>query len=225
MRILVVEDSAPIRRAVSGSLEENGYAVDSTAEGDEGLWMAESYDYDVAVLDIMLPGMDGITLLKKLREGGKDTPVLFLTAKDQVSDRVTGLNAGADDYLVKPFAIEEMIARVHALCRRRYGDAESVIRCADLEIDTLSKTVKRLGKSIEIPSRYYAILEYLMRNRRKVVSRTDIETHVYDEYISPMSNVIDVAIHTLRRLIQVDEHSKPLIHTKRGQGYILEERD
>ena len=225
MRVLVVEDSAPILRAVVGSLEESGFAVDSTAEGDEGLWMAETYDYDVAVLDIMLPGMDGLTILKNLRAGGKKTPVLFLTAKDQISDRVTGLNAGADDYLVKPFAIEEMIARVNALCRRRYDDADAVLRCADLEVDTLSKKVKRLGHTIEVPSRYYAVLEFLIRNQGRVVSRTDIETHIYDDQVSPMSNVVDVAIHTLRNLLKVDEFAKPLIHTKRGQGYILEERD
>jgi DNA-binding response OmpR family regulator len=225
MRILVVEDSPPIRRAVAGSLEENGFAVDATGEGDEGLWMAETYDYDVAVLDIMLPGMDGLAVLKNLRGKGNDMPVLFLTAKDGIADRVEGLNSGADDYLVKPFAIEEMIARVHALCRRRYGDADAVLRCADLEIDTLSKSVKRLGTPIEIPSRYYTVLEFLMRNQGKVVSRSEIETHVYDECISPMSNVVDVAIHTLRRLLEVDSYSKPLIHTKRGQGYILQERD
>lgn len=225
MRVLVVEDSSPILRAVVGSLEENGFAVDSTAEGDEGLWMAETHDYDVAVLDIMLPGMDGLTILKNLRKGGKKTPVLFLTAKDQISDRVTGLNAGADDYLVKPFAIEEMVARVHALCRRRYDDADAVLRCADLEVDTLRKKVRRLHYDIDVPSRYYAVLEYLMRNQGRVVSRTDIESHTYDELVSPMSNVVDVAIHTLRQLLKVDEHAKPLIHTKRGQGYILEERD
>lgn len=224
MRILVVEDSAPIRRAVAGSLEESGFAVDQTGEGDQGLWMAETYDYDVAVLDIMLPGMDGVSVVKKLRAGGRNVPVLFLTAKDTIADRVSGLNAGADDYLVKPFAIEELLARVNALCRRRYGDADATIRCADLEIDTLSRTVKRCGEPIEISSRYYAILEYLMRNQGRVVSRTDIETHVYDELVSPMSNVVDVAVHTLRKLIQNRPSAKPLIHTKRGQGYVLEER-
>ncbi|MEM9018526.1 MAG: response regulator transcription factor [Verrucomicrobiota bacterium] len=225
MRVLVVEDSAPIRRAVAGSLEESGYAVDSTAEGDEGLWMAETYEYDVAVLDIMLPGLDGLSLLRRLRESGQDTPVLFLTARDQIEDRVNGLNAGADDYLVKPFAIEEMLARVNALCRRRYGDSDPILQCADLEIDTVSKSVKRRGIPIEIPARYYAVLEYLIRNRGKVVSRTEIETHVYDEMVSPMSNVVDVAIHALRNLLRIDSTAKPLIHTKRGLGYVLEERD
>ncbi len=225
MRVLVVEDSDQIRRVVAGSLEESGYAVDATAEGDDGLWMAETYDYDVAVLDIMLPGMDGLTILKKLREAGKEVPVLFLTAKDQISDRVAGLNAGADDYLIKPFAIEEMLARVNALCRRKFGKHDTVVKVADLALDLNAKKITRQGKTLDIPSRYFSILEYLILNAGKVVSRTEIESHIYDEMVSPMSNVVDVAIHSLRKAIEVDKFCKPLIHTRRGQGYVLEERD
>jgi DNA-binding response OmpR family regulator len=222
MRLLLVEDSERLRGSVAHALRHSGYAVDDTGDGQDGLWMATENTYDVVILDIMLPGLDGLSILDRLRAGGKETPVLFLTARDTVSDRVEGLRRGADDYLIKPFALEELLARIDALARRAYQKADPKLTLGDLELDTTSKSASRAGTAIDLTAREYAILEHLMLRQGAVVSRTEIEEHIYDEMVSPMSNVVDSAICTLRRKIAVGSESAPLIHTRRGQGYVME---
>jgi DNA-binding response OmpR family regulator len=220
MRLLLVEDSERLQRSLGTGLRKSGYAVDIAGTGPEGLWHAESHDYDVIVLDIMLPGFDGLTLLRRLREKGKETHVLLLTARDTVADRVVGLRAGADDYLVKPFAFDELLARIEALTRRRHGNKNPVMRVGDLEIDTAARTVSRGGRVIELFPREYALLEYLAARQGQVVSRTDIETHIYDERVEPLSNVVDSAVCALRR--KIDPPGGPsLIVTRRRMGYVL----
>ncbi|HOW18355.1 MAG TPA: response regulator transcription factor [Phycisphaerae bacterium] len=222
MRVLVVEDYAPLRKAVAQGLKEAGYAVDAAVDGEEGLWYAESGTYDVIVLDLMLPGLDGLSLLKRLRKAGSATHVLILTAKDTLDDRVRGLDLGADDYLVKPFAFEELLARVRALIRRKYEAKDPVIRVADLEIDTGRRTVRRAGEPIPLTAHEYALLEFLAMRAGRIVTRTDIWEHVYAFHSSPESNVVDVYIGYLRR--KIERAGLPrLIHTRRGQGYILGE--
>lgn len=220
MRVLLVEDYEPLRRSVSQGLREAGFAVDTSADGEEGLWYAESNDYDVIVLDIMLPAIDGLTILTHLRRIGKATPILLLTARDTVEDRVTGLNLGADDYLVKPFALAELLARVRALVRRRYDARDPVLRVADLEIDTAKHVVRRAGEQINLTAREYALLEFLALRAGEVVSRTDIWEHLYDFHSSADSNVVDVYIGYLRKKIERPD-SPRLIHTRRGRGYVL----
>lgn len=224
MRVLFVEDSQHLQKPVVKALQASGYAVDATRDGSEGLWMAQNHDYDVLVLDIMLPGMDGLQILETLRREKNRTPVLFLTARDTVPDRVNGLRSGADDYLVKPFALEELLARVEALSRRRYHQPSPEVVIDDLVLDRSAKVVTRAGKTIPLAARQFALLEYLMLRAGEVVSRTEIEEHIYDDLISPMSNVIDSAVCALRKQIAVEPESKPLIHTRRGMGYVMEER-
>jgi DNA-binding response OmpR family regulator len=222
MRLLVVEDYAPLRDSLAKGLRDSGYAVDATGNGSEGLWFAENHPYDAIVLDLMLPGMDGMAILGTLRKAGNTTPVLVLTAKDAVPDRIAGLDAGADDYMIKPFAFAELLARVRALVRRRYGNSATTIRIADLEIDTQSRRVNRAGQVIALSAREYALLEYLAHRTGHIVSRTELWDHAYDEAAEPGSNVLDVHISHLRR--KIDEgHATKLIHTKRGQGYTLGE--
>jgi DNA-binding response OmpR family regulator len=223
MRVLVVEDSPRLQRSLGTALRKSSYAVDSAADGEEGLWLAQSHDYDVIILDLMLPKRDGLSVLSELRRQGRHTHVLLLTARDTVPDRVQGLRAGADDYLVKPFALEELLARVQALCRRAYGRKQSLLAIADLEIDTLAHTVKRAGQAVTLTAREYHLLEYLARRRGEVVSRTDIEEHIYDGQVDPMSNVVDSAVCSLRKKLGVAS-DLPLIHTRRGLGYVLEEQ-
>jgi len=220
MRALVVEDYAPIRKAVSEGLADNGFAVDSASDGEEGLWYAQQNPYDVIVLDLMLPKLDGLAVLAKLRAGGARTPILLLTARDGVDDRVKGLDAGADDYLVKPFAFAELLARVRALVRRAYDTRDPVIRVADLEVDTTKRAVKRAGESITLSAREYALLEYLALRTGQLVTRTEIWEHVYDFASDTHSNVVDVYIGYLRKKLERDGAPK-LIHTRRGQGYLL----
>ncbi len=221
MRVLVVEDYSPIRESVVQALEEAGFAVDASAGGEEGLWHARSADYDALVLDIVLPQLDGLSILKRLRQAGSRTPVLLLTAKDTIADRVAGLDLGADDYLVKPFALEELLARVRALVRRKYETADPVVRVGDLEMDTTSRVVHRAGRHIDLTAREYALLEFLARRAGQIVSRTDIWEHVYDFRSTVESNVVDVYIGYLRRKIERPGQPR-LIHTRRGQGYVLE---
>lgn len=221
MRILLVEDYLPLRESVAGALREAGFAVDVSGDGEEGQWYAESGSHDVIILDIALPKWDGLTLLANLRRGGHHTPVLLLTARDTVSDRVKGLDAGADDYLVKPFALDELLARVRALMRRKYAAAESVLRVQDLEIHTSSRTVLRGDEPINLTAREYALLEYLAHQAGKIVSRSDILEHVYDFESSVESNIVDVYIGYLRKKLERPQ-SPNLIHTRRGQGYVLE---
>lgn len=221
MRILLVEDSVRLRHTIGTSLQRSGFAVDLSADGEDGLWRAETSDYDVIVLDIMLPKLDGLALLRRLREHGRDTHVLLLTAKDAIQDRVQGLRSGADDYLVKPFALDELLARVEALCRRAYRSKQMLISQGDLEIDTAAKKVKRAGQPIPLKPREYQLLEYLARRAGEVVSQIQIEAHLYGEDEEPMSNVVEATISALRRKL-ASPNSQSLIHTRRGLGYILE---
>lgn len=221
MRILFVEDSVRLQEAVGAGLREMGYAVDLAGDGEEGLWRAETQEYDVMVLDLMLPKLDGLAVLRRLREQGRRTHVLILTAMDKVEDRVRGLNLGADDYLVKPFDFLELVARIQALARRAYGVKSPRLSIGHLVIDTTTCTVLRNGDPLELSPREYALLEFLVFHRGQVVSRQTIEQHIYDERVEPMSNVVDSAICTLRR--KVDQPGEPsLIQTRRGLGYILE---
>ena len=225
MRILLVEDSKTLRGSVAKALRASGYAVDETGDGKDALHFAESIRYDGLVLDIMLPGLDGLSLLARIRRAGNATPVLLLTARDTVDDRVRGLQTGADDYLTKPFALEELLARVQALCRRGYPQRVPVIQVADLQVDTAARTVSRAGCAVDLTAREFALLEFLVRSRGQVVSRTEIEEHLYDDQASLMSNTVDSAVCALRRKLQVTPDARPLIHTRRGQGYIIEQSD
>jgi DNA-binding response OmpR family regulator len=220
MRLLVVEDYRPLQRSLTKGLSEAGFAVDTTGDGEEGLWYASSNDYDVIILDLMLPGMDGLTILKKLRAKGKKSHILILTAKDTLQDRVTGLDLGADDYLVKPFAFEELLARVRALLRRSYLQKNPRIKIKDLWIDLTTQKVWRGREEIQLTPRQYALLEYLAMRQGQTVSRTDIWEHVYEFKSTATSNVVDVYIGYLRKKIERPGKA-PLIHTIRGRGYTL----
>ena len=216
MHVLIVEDSELLRDSLSQGLREAGFSVDSAADGARGLWLAETGDYDVIVLDLMLPGIDGLTLLSALRAKQKDTHVLILTARDTVEDRITGLDCGADDYLVKPFAFQELVARVHALVRRKYRNKSPTIRIGEIEISTTRKSVTRDGKAVDLTPREYALLEYLAYRAGEVVTRTEIWEHLYDFESSATSNVVDVFIKRLRAKL-----GHQLIRTRRGHGYLL----
>ena len=222
MRLLVVEDYAILRESLAKGLRDLGYAVDATGNGTEGLWFAENHAYDVLILDLMLPGLGGHDILKKLRAAGNSVRVLVLTARDTIADRVTGLDLGADDYLAKPFAFDELAARLRALVRRRYERSDPIIRVADLEVDTLRRAVRRDGRSITLSAREYALLEYLASRLGHVVTRTEIHEHLYDAAEESWSNVLDVYISHLRRKID-HGFAQKLIHTRRGQGYLLGE--
>lgn len=220
MRLLVIEDSQRLRRWVSRGLRNKGFSVDEAADGEHGLQLATDNDYDVILLDLMLPGIDGLTLLESLRRAGHTVHVLILTAKDTVEDRVRGLNTGADDYLVKPFAFDELLARVQALVRRRYNVKDPRLMAGDLEIDTALRVARRHGETVSLRPREYALLEYLALHRGQVVTRAQIEEHIYDEHVQPMSNVVDNAICALRRKIDM-RGSPSLIETRRGMGYVF----
>jgi len=222
MRVLLIEDYKPLRKSVAQGLEEAGFAVDVAADGEEGWWYARSGEYDAIVLDLMLPGIDGLTILKRLRTAGRQTHVLILTAKDTLEDRVLGLNLGADDYLVKPFGFEELLARVRALVRRQYRTKNPVLRVGDLELDTNTRVVRRAGRLIQLTPREYALLEFLAARAGELVTRTDIWEHVYDFHSSADSNVVDVYIGYLRKKLERPDRPR-LIHTRRGQGYMLAE--
>ena len=222
MRLLVIEDYAPIRNAVVEGLSNAGFSVDACADGVEGKWLAETGDYDVIILDLMLPKLDGLALLRSWREHGNDTHVLILSAKGTVPERIAGLNIGADDYLPKPFVFEELLSRVRALVRRKYGGKNPVIRIADLIVDTKARRVTRADQSIEMTAKEFALLEYLAHRSGDIVSRTEIWEHVYSFESNNHSNVVDVYISYLRKKIDRDGWKK-LIHTRRGQGYLLGE--
>ena len=220
MRVLLVEDHKPLVRALRQGLEEEGYAVDIAYDGEEANYKAHTVEYDVVVLDIMLPKMDGLTLLHRWRKEGLKGHVLMLTARDQLDDKVKGLDAGADDYLTKPFELEEMLARVRALVRRRHEVKDPVIRVFDLEIDTAARVVKRAGQPIHLTPREYGLLEFLAFHRGRVVTRTMIWEHLYDEHDESTSNVVDVYIRYLRNKIDKG-FEPPLILTRWGEGYLL----
>ncbi len=220
MKILVVEDEERIAHFIQKGLQEEGHAVDLSYDGEDGSFLAEVNDYDLIILDLMLPKKNGIVVCREIRGRGVATPVLMLTARDSVEDKVRGLDAGADDYLAKPFAFEELLARVRALLRRRSESKSPVLKMADLELDPMSRRVNRSGTPIRLTTKEYALLEYLMRNPNKVLSRTLIGEHVWDMNFDPESNVIDVYVSHLRS--KVDKgFDPPLIHTLRGQGYII----
>ena len=222
MRILVIEDYDPLRKSLAKGLQEAGFAVDATGDGEEGLWYATDEAYDVIILDLMLPKIDGLSILKKLRAKGRQNHVLILTAKDTVDDRVEGLNTGADDYLVKPFAFEELLARVNALVRRQYAVKSPEIRVGDVEIDTRTRSVRRAGEIVELTGREYSLLEFLALRCGQLVTRTEIWEHLYDFNDEPNSNVIDVHVGHLRKKLEKNGWSR-LIRTRRGMGYILTE--
>ncbi len=222
MRILVVEDRPEVARFIVKGLREELYAVDSATTGTEGLSMAQVGDYDAIILDVMLPGMNGFDVAAALRQRRVSTPILMLTVKDRVEDKVRGLDAGADDYLVKPFAFAELLARLRALLRRRDGQAAADLRLADLAMDPVSHRVQRAGKPVELTQREYALLEFLMRNRGRVCTRTAIIEHVWDMNFDSNTNLVDVHIRNLRAKLD-DAFSPKLIHTVRGVGYVLRE--
>jgi two-component system copper resistance phosphate regulon response regulator CusR len=215
----VIEDEARVRSFLRRALKESGFAVDEAASGDDGLRLALLHPYDAIVLDLMLPGMTGLDVLRELRRAGRKTPVLVLTARDEVGDRVRGLDAGADDYLVKPFALSELQARLRALLRRGTASA-SAIEVGDLHIDLLTRRVERAGKRIDLTAKEFALLEYLGRHAGEVVTRTMIAEHVWDMNFDSLSNVVEVYIRYLRRKID-DPFEPKLIHTRRGMGYVL----
>jgi DNA-binding response OmpR family regulator len=220
MRVLLVEDEPGIAQFISQGLKEAGYATDIATDGQEGLDYAASAEYDIIVLDIMLPQMDGLQVLRKLRSQGLKTPVLLLTARDAVEDRVRGLDAGADDYLFKPFALSELLARLRALLRRPPMQQDTILRVSDLEMDVAIREVRRAGKSINLSPREFTLLEYLMRHPRQVLTRSQITEHTWNFDFYENSNVIDVYIGYLRRKID-HGFNKPLLHTVRGVGYCL----
>lgn len=220
MRLLVIEDYRPLQQSLTKGLREAGFAVDTTRDGAEGLWYATGSEYDVIILDLMLPGIDGLEILRKLRAKGLKSHVLILTAKDTLEDRVTGLDLGADDYLVKPFAFQELLARVRALLRRRYRQKNPRIKVKDLRIDLTTQRVWRGRQEIPLTPREYALLEYLAMRAGQTVSRTDIWEHLYEFSSSASSNVVDVYIGYLRRKFERPDRPR-LIHTVRGRGYLL----
>jgi len=218
MRILLVEDYVPLRESLEQALREEHFAVDSTGDGEEALWFARNNPYDAAILDLMLPKVDGLTILATLREEKVEYPVLILTARDGVGDRVRGLDFGADDYLVKPFAVSELLARLRALLRRSYRRRSGAIRAGHVIIDTVTQVVRADDEAVDLTAREYALLEYLASRPGEVVSRTDVWEHVYDFRSETQSNVVDVYVGRLRR--KLDRPGRAgLIETVRGRGY------
>jgi len=220
MKILVIEDEKKVASFIQRGLEEAGYTADWAKDGEEGIYMADSEDYDLVVLDLILPRKNGIEVLKELRQMKKRMPILILSAKDSVDDKVVGLDAGADDYLTKPFAFTELLARVRALLRRGEALAPVKLQVGDLVLDTVTREVNRAGKDIKLTNREYALLEYLMANAGKVLSRTQLSEHVWDYTFDTFSNVIDVYINYLRNKVDRGFETK-LINTVRGVGYML----
>ena len=224
MRVLIVEDEQRLARNIAQVLEEQaGYAVDLSADGTDGFHLARTNPFDLIVLDLMLPGVSGMDILKRLRSEGNDVPVLILTARDMPADVIAGLNAGGDDYLTKPFDMVELVARAKALIRRAHGRADPIIRVADLTIDTLARRVHRGKREIRLTAMEYRTLEYLAMRAGHIVSKTDLLEHLYDYNWESFSNVIEVYVSTLRRKLDADRRTG-FIQTIRGQGYLLEER-
>ncbi|OGX23260.1 MAG: DNA-binding response regulator [Omnitrophica WOR_2 bacterium GWF2_38_59] len=222
MRILIVEDEKKIANFIQKGLKAEKYIVDVAYHGDEGLHLADANEYDLVILDIMLPGKDGIYICREMRKNGINTPILMLTARDSVSDKVQGLDSGADDYITKPFCFEEFLARIRALTRRNSHAKQMTLKIADLELDQLSHEVKRKGRKISLTSKEYALLEYFMLNVNRVVTRVMLTEHVWDRNFDSSSNSIEVYINYLRNKIDKD-FDKPLLHTMYGTGYMLSE--
>jgi heavy metal response regulator len=220
MRILVVEDEVKIAQFIKRGLKEEGYAVDIANDGEEGHFLLSSNEYDAIILDLMLPKIDGLTLCRTLRKEGNQTPIIMLTAKDTVKDKVKGLDSGADDYLPKPFAFEELLARVRVLLRKKDSRVQTQLKVEDLSLDLLTHKVTRGDREIDLTVKEYALLEYLMRNAGNIVTRTMISEHVWDINFDTFTNVIDVYINYLRNKVDTGFENK-MIHTVRGKGYLL----
>lgn len=224
MRILLVEDEPRMANVIAKGLREHSYAVDIAIDGDAGLYLVSINDYDLIILDVLLPGRDGFEVCREMRKRGYATPVLMLTARAAVDDRVAGFEAGADDYLTKPFSFRELLARVRALLRRETRLRPDVLQIGDLVIDSASHRVARANREVVLTAKEYALLEYLAQRMGQLVSRSDIATHVWDDSFDPFSNTIEVYMNRLRKKID-ESHSNKLLHTRRGEGYILESRN
>lgn len=222
LRILVVEDEEKIASFIKRGLKEEGYVVDLAPDGEQGHFLATTNDYDLILLDVMLPKLDGFTLCRRLREKNALVPVILLTAKEDVKDKVQGLDNGADDYITKPFEFEELLARIRVHLRRKHEGVRTMYKVDDLTLDLLGHKVERAGKQVNLTTKEYSLLEYLMRHTGQIVTRTMLAEHVWDVHFDPGSNVIDVYINYLRNKIDGD-HEKKLIHTVRGRGYTLKE--
>lgn len=223
IRVLVAEDEISLLKIISKRLREEGYSIDTCPDGQEALYYTEMAEYDCIILDWMLPGMDGITFLKNLRLKGVTTPILMLTARDAVADRVTGLDAGADDYLIKPFSFDELLARLRAILRRPAESKGTILNIADLTLNTVTHSVKRSDIILELTSKEYSVLEFLLRNKNRIITRSQIAEHVWSYDFDYSSNIVDVYIRYLRGKID-DGFDKKLIHTIRGSGYVLKEK-
>lgn len=224
MRVLLVEDEPRMARVIAKGLREHTYAVDIAIDGNAALYQVSINDYDLIILDVLLPGRDGFAVCREIRGRGNSTPVLMLTARAAIDDRVEGFEAGADDYLTKPFSFRELLARVKALLRRETRLRPDVLQVGDLVIDSGSHRVSRANREVTLTAKEYALLEYLAQHMGQLVSRADIATHVWDDSFDPFSNTIEVYMNRLRKKIDGD-HSTKLLHTRRGEGYILEARN
>ena len=222
MKILLAEDEVDLNNVVTRYLKKNGYSVDSVLDGEEALDYLEYSEYDLVILDIMMPKVDGFEVIKKLRNKGNHTSILMLTARDNADDKVKGLDLGADDYIVKPFDFNELLARIRAVVRRKYGNSSNRLVIGDLILDTSEKSVTRAGKQIELTGKEYEVLEYLMQSKNRILSREQIKEHVWDFDYEGDSNIIDVLIKNIRKKIDV-EAGKQIIYTKRGLGYVIKE--
>ena len=222
MKILLAEDEVDLNNVVTRYLKKNGYSVDSVLDGEEALDYLEYSEYDLVILDIMMPKVDGFEVIKKLRDKGNHTSVLMLTARDSADDKVKGLDLGADDYIVKPFDFNELMARIRAVVRRKYGNSSNKLVIGDLILDISEKSVTRAGKQIELTGKEYEVLEYLMQSKNRILSRNQIKEHVCDFDYEGDSNIIDVLIKNIRKKIDVED-GKQIIYTKRGLGYVIKE--
>lgn len=224
MRVLVIEDEKQLLKIIGERLKEEGYATDLVRDGIEGLHFAESLDYDCIILDIMLPSMDGFSVLRKLRARKINTPILILTAKDTIKDKVNGLDLGADDYITKPFSFEELIARVRAMLRRKSSEKETVLFISDLTLDLITREVSRGNHLIELTSKEFAILEYFLRNKGKVLTKSQIANHVWNYEFEYKSNIVEVYVRYLRKKLE-DNFENKLIHTVSGVGYVIKVKE
>ena len=222
MKILLAEDEIDLNNVITRYLKKNGYSVDSVLDGEEALDYLEYGEYDLVILDIMMPKVDGFEVIKKLRDKGNHTSVLMLTARDSADDKVKGLDLGADDYIVKPFDFNELLARIRAVVRRKYGNSSNKLVIGDLILDTSEKSVTRAGKQIELTGKEYEVLEYLMQSKNRILSREQIKEHVWDFDYEGDSNIIDVLIKNIRKKIDIED-GKQIIYTKRGLGYVIKE--
>jgi DNA-binding response OmpR family regulator len=220
MRVLLVEDDSMVARFVAKGLREQSYAVDLADSGEVALYQSEVNSYDLMILDVLMPGLDGFAVCRELRKSGHRLPILMLTARDAVEDRITGLDDGADDYLTKPFEFRELLARMRALLRRREELVPREIVVADLVIDTAGHTISRGGRPVSVTAKEYALLEFLARNVGRVLGREEIAEHVWNEDFDPFSNLIEVYVNRLRRKVDAGS-ARPLLHTRRGAGYVL----